>query len=99
MRRIHPSGIYEALTPLADATVSKTDYLLRITDQQGQQKTTHDPYAFPSLLDELDLHLLGEGTHWQSYNRLGAQLRTVFGVEGVNFGRLGTQRTWRQSDR
>jgi 1,4-alpha-glucan branching enzyme len=85
MRRIHPAGIYEALTPLADATMSNADYLLRITDQQGQQMTTHDPYAFPSLLDELDLHLLGEGTHWQSYNRLGAQLRTVFGVEGVNF--------------
>ncbi|NIL98524.1 MAG: 1,4-alpha-glucan branching protein GlgB, partial [Planctomycetales bacterium] len=29
--------------------------------------------------------LLGEGTHWDAYNRLGAHLRTVRGEEGVNF--------------
>ncbi len=45
----------------------------------------HDPYAFPPMLTDYDLHLLGEGTHWQSYERLGAHLRTVDGVTGVNF--------------
>ena len=44
-----------------------------------------DPYAFPPLLTDYDLHLIGEGTHWKSYERLGAHLRTVDGVEGVNF--------------
>ena len=47
--------------------------------------TIHDPYAFPPLLTEFDLYLLNEGRHWQSYNSLGAQLRTIDGVEGVNF--------------
>ena len=28
---------------------------------------------------------MNEGRHWQSYNRLGAQLRTIDGVDGVNF--------------
>ncbi|NIP85636.1 MAG: 1,4-alpha-glucan branching enzyme, partial [Planctomycetales bacterium] len=32
-----------------------------------------------------DLYLLGEGTHWDAYNRLGAHVRTVHGIEGVNF--------------
>ena len=45
----------------------------------------HDPYAFPPMLTDYDLHLLGEGTHWRSYERLGAHLRTVDGVTGVNF--------------
>ncbi len=45
----------------------------------------HDPYAFPHLLTDYDFHLLNEGTHWQCYNKLGAQLRTIDGVEGVNF--------------
>ena len=45
----------------------------------------HDPYAFAPLLTDYDLHLLGEGTHWKSYERLGAHLRTVDGVAGVNF--------------
>ncbi|MCA9176227.1 MAG: 1,4-alpha-glucan branching protein GlgB [Planctomycetales bacterium] len=45
----------------------------------------HDPYAFPHLLGDVDLHLLGEGVHMESYKKLGAQLRTVDGVQGVNF--------------
>ena len=40
---------------------------------------------FPPLLTDYDLYLLGEGRHWGSYSKLGAQLRTVDGVEGVNF--------------
>lgn len=45
----------------------------------------HDPYAFDPLLTDYDLHLLGEGQHWRSYERLGAHLREVNGVKGVNF--------------
>ena len=45
----------------------------------------YDPYAISSLLREYVLYLLGEGTPWDAYNRLGAQLRTVDGIEGVNF--------------
>lgn len=87
MRRIHPSGLYEAIRPKEDREPNPrgNDYVLRITDQDGTQATMHDPYAFDPLLTEYDLHLLGEGTHWKSYERLGAQLRTVDGVKGVNF--------------
>ena len=37
------------------------------------------------MLTDYDLHLLGEGRHWKSYERLGAQLQTIDGVRGVNF--------------
>ena len=33
-----------------------------------------DPYRFPPLLTDFDLHLHGEGTHYESYNTLGAHL-------------------------
>jgi 1,4-alpha-glucan branching enzyme len=37
------------------------------------------------MLSDYDLHLMGEGRHWRSYEKLGAQLETVAGVRGVNF--------------
>ncbi len=84
MRRIHPAGVFEAICPLNDAATMKP-YLLQVADTSGNRATMHDPYAFPQLLTEYDLHLLNEGTHWRSYDKLGAQLRTINGVDGVNF--------------
>ena len=37
------------------------------------------------MLTDYDLHLLGEGHHWKSYEKLGAHLHVVDGVAGVNF--------------
>ncbi len=84
MRRIHPAGLYEAICPLADQR-STERYQLQIADERGNRATMHDPYSFPQLLSEYDLFLLNEGTHWKSYEKLGAQLRTIDGVHGVNF--------------
>ncbi|MCE9544447.1 MAG: 1,4-alpha-glucan branching protein GlgB [Planctomycetia bacterium] len=84
MKKIHPAGLYEAICPLAE-TPAPSRYQIRVADPQGSETIMHDPYAFPSLLSEYDLYLFGEGTHWDVYNRMGAQLRTVDGVEGVNF--------------
>jgi 1,4-alpha-glucan branching enzyme len=88
MRRIHPAGLYEAICPVEDgqdAHLVKGGYKLSVTDKHGGQRTMHDPYAFDPLLTDYDLHLLGEGTHWDSYRRMGAQLRKIDGVSGVNF--------------
>jgi len=43
------------------------------------------PTPFASLLGDLDLHLLGEGTHLRAYEKLGAHPRVVEGVPGVSF--------------
>lgn len=88
MRRIHPAGLYEAICPIVDDHPT-TGYQLQVTDESGSEYTMHDPYAFPRLLSDYDLHLLAEGCHWHSYNRLGAQLRTIDGVQGVNFAVWG----------
>jgi 1,4-alpha-glucan branching enzyme len=92
MRRIHPAGLYEAVVEahglLRDShssIIAPRDYQLRVTYKSGETHTMHDPYAFPPMLTDYDLYLLGEGSHWRSYERLGAHLRTVDGVAGVNF--------------
>ncbi|MDZ4778787.1 MAG: 1,4-alpha-glucan branching protein GlgB [Planctomycetia bacterium] len=84
MRRIHPAGLFEAICPMVEQN-GAPQYLLQVADEQGRTTTMHDPYAFPSYLTDYDLYLLGEGRHWDSYRKLGAHLRSVHGVDGVNF--------------
>ena len=83
MRRIHPAGLFEAICPLGED--GERRYLLRVADPSGRHSTMHDPYAFSPLLTDYDLHLLDEGRHWQSYDKLARTLRTIDGVDGVNF--------------
>jgi 1,4-alpha-glucan branching enzyme len=44
-----------------------------------------DPYRFPPVLSDFDLYLLGEGTHLESYDKLGAHPMTRDDVKGVAF--------------
>ena len=44
-----------------------------------------DPYRFPPLLSDFDLHLHGEGTQYESYRTMGAHLVECEGVHGVRF--------------
>jgi 1,4-alpha-glucan branching enzyme len=85
MRRIHPAGFYEAICPMKNDKPLAKHYMLQVADQRGNRATMHDPYAFQHLLSDYDLYLLSEGRHWRSYDKLGAQLRTIDGVDGVNF--------------
>ena len=88
MRRLHPAGIFEAICPMSntesEAQSGSPRYHLKVSESHGD-KIMHDPYAFPELLTDYDLYLLGEGAHSDSYNKLGAQVRTIDGVAGVNF--------------
>jgi 1,4-alpha-glucan branching enzyme len=88
MRRVHPAGLFEALCPPPNGNGS-VRYQLCVSEEGGKKTTMHDPYSFPPLLTDYDLHLLNEGRHFRSYEKLGAQLRVVDGVEGVNFAVWG----------
>jgi len=82
MERIHADGLFEARFPAAGAPFA---YRLEATDERGQVREFDDPYRFPSTLSDYDLHLLGEGTHYKAYEKLGAHLRTLDGVAGAAF--------------
>ncbi len=60
-------------------------YRLELTLADGSKVVAEDPYRFPPLLTEYEIHLHGEGTNYQSYDTLGAHLVEVQGVKGVRF--------------
>ena len=78
-------GIFEALMPPACQYLEARDYRLRIQWDNGSVSEVPDAYAFPPVLTDFDLHLLGEGSHWQSYEKMGAHVREIAGVQGVQF--------------
>ncbi|WP_339474055.1 1,4-alpha-glucan branching protein GlgB [Pseudomonas fluorescens] len=59
-------------------------YRLR-TRWAGGEQVAEDPYSFGQLLGEMDLYLFAEGNHRDLSACLGAQLKTVDGVDGVRF--------------
>ena len=81
MQALHPAGLW-------GTTVrgrSGLTYRLRVTDHEGRTREEHDPYRFPSTLSDFDLHLLGEGTHYRVYDKLGAHPARLDGVDGTIF--------------
>jgi len=44
-----------------------------------------DPYAFEKTITDFDCHIFGEGRHYGIYDKMGAHLETVNGVEGTRF--------------
>jgi 1,4-alpha-glucan branching enzyme len=60
-------------------------YQIEITDHDGNTRRFEDPYRFRPVLGELDLHLFGEGNHFEIYEKLGSHVMTIDGVKGVHF--------------
>jgi 1,4-alpha-glucan branching enzyme len=60
-------------------------YRLSLRDRYGNTMAFDDPYRFSPVLSEFDLHLIGEGTHYRKFEKLGAHLMEHEGVKGVNF--------------
>jgi 1,4-alpha-glucan branching enzyme len=58
-------------------------YRFRVT--RGGTYEAADPYRFAPTIGELDLHLIGEGTHRRLWDALGARPMEVDGVAGVAF--------------
>jgi len=81
MQALHPAGLWETTVPGRSGLA----YRLRITDHEGRTREEDDPYRFPSTLSDYDLHLLGEGTHYRVYDKLGAHPATLEGVDGTIF--------------
>jgi 1,4-alpha-glucan branching enzyme len=82
MERVHRDGLFEVVFP---GLGTPFPYRLAVEDGQGRATEIEDPYRFPSTLGDLDLHLLGEGTHYRAYEKLGAHVRELQGVPGVAF--------------
>jgi 1,4-alpha-glucan branching enzyme len=82
LERIHEIGLFEGRTPNG---ARRYRLLARYGERQVEME---DPYRFPPILSDLDLHLLAEGTHLHLYEKLGAHPMVLDGVAGVGFAVL-----------
>ncbi|PKM94188.1 MAG: 1,4-alpha-glucan branching enzyme [Firmicutes bacterium HGW-Firmicutes-1] len=60
-------------------------YKLLYEGFNGDSWEMYDPYSFSPIISDLDMHLFGNGTHYEIYNKLGAHVLEVNGVKGVHF--------------
>ncbi len=82
MERIHQDGFFVAV--FRDRP-ERFAYRIRVENPEGHVWEFVDPYCLGPMLTDFDLHLLGEGTHFRNYERLGAHIVTHSGIRGVNF--------------
>src|SRR5688500_15202709 len=76
-------GVWAGVVP--DLAPGQFSYRVRFTFADGNTWEREDPYRFGPTIGEVDLHLIGEGTHERLYDVLGAHPRTHEGVSGVSF--------------
>ncbi|MDA9101385.1 1,4-alpha-glucan branching enzyme, partial [Omnitrophica bacterium] len=82
MTKIHPSGLYQALFENRTAVFP---YKIGFQESTGYTEEREDPYAFSTEISGLDLYLIGEGTHFHSYEKFGARVCRFQKTQGVHF--------------
>ncbi len=80
MIKLHAEGFFILETKTAPAA-----YRLRLETHEGLALEQEDPYRFPPVMTEFDLHLHGEGTLHEAWHSYGAHVTSIEGVEGVRF--------------
>lgn len=83
MEKIHDDGFFEVVI---EDRKKWFKYKLDITAQNGDSWETYDAYSFMPTIDETDIYLFNQGTHYQIYEKLGANPMVIDGVAGVAFG-------------
>jgi 1,4-alpha-glucan branching enzyme len=79
LRRIHDAGLFEG-------ELANGSQRYRVRARYGEcQLELEDAYRFPPILSDVDLYLLGEGTHMHLYEKLGAHPMTIEEVPGAAF--------------
>jgi 1,4-alpha-glucan branching enzyme len=80
MRKARAEGFF-----VANQDQEPHGYRIRLTLWNGAQFEIDDPYRFPPMISDFDLHIHGEGTQYESYRTMGAHLASYDGVSGVRF--------------
>ena len=84
MTRRRPEGLFEATVPLDGRDPQAFGYRFRVYEGGGVRDVT-DAYQFGQVLNDFDLHLLSEGTHYRAWEKLGPHRMTIEAVAGVHF--------------
>src|SRR5918994_6050089 len=81
LQQVHPAGVWEGKLPKAKLPLA---YRYDVDYGDGTLPS-EDPYRFLPTIGELDLHLVGEGRHEELWEKLGAHVREIEGVQGTSF--------------
>lgn len=79
----HADGVFEGR--LAESVTEAPNYRLQLRGSDGSSAIVDDPYRFPTVLGELDVWLLAEGSHLRPCETLGAVQRVMLDVAGTSF--------------
>jgi len=82
MRKIHMAGFFEAIF---NDKKEVFPYRIRIKSRDGIISEFDDPYSFMPVLTDFDIHLIGEGSHYKTYEKLGSHVMEINGIRGVHF--------------
>ncbi len=77
----HPAGLFESRLRIRKPRA----YRFAVTWGDASTQEVEDPYRFGLVLGEMDVWLLGEGSHLRPYEILGATPREIDGVAGTGF--------------
>ncbi|OGW30594.1 MAG: 1,4-alpha-glucan branching enzyme [Nitrospirae bacterium GWF2_44_13] len=82
MEKTHKAGFFEK-----DFEKKKDffQYKLKIKTSDNRIAEFFDPYSFLPVLSDFDLHLIGEGSHYKKYEKLGSHVMAVNGLKGIHF--------------
>lgn len=82
MYKIREEGLFEIILP---GCAGLFPYRFEAHYQDGTRHTLHDPYRFPPQLSDYDRYLFNNGTHYRLYDKMGAHLTTIDGIDGTIF--------------
>ncbi len=83
MEKIHDDGFFEVVIPDRQKWFR---YKFDIKGVSGDSWETYDAYSFMPTIDDEDIYLFNQGTHYQIYEKLGANPKVIDGIAGVAFG-------------
>ncbi len=85
LQQRHPDGLFEGPLDAARLGAGRPNYRLQVRWSDGNSTIVDDAYRFPPVLGEMDIWLMGEGSHLRPYEVLGATQRVMEGVAGTSF--------------
>lgn len=83
--RIEGTDLFVAKVSEAQKKKLPIHFQIYWIEKDGSEHAMVSPYTFLPQIGTMDLHLFGEGRHWQLYDILGAKPIQVDGIEGVQF--------------
>lgn len=82
MEKVHESGFFEAI--ISDR-YDFFKYKFEVLDSTDNSFCIYDSYCFSPVITDFDMHLYNEGNHHKIYEKLGAHIMSIDGVEGTLF--------------